>query len=133
GSNASEKMSCGFRPGMPAVTEPMTRCSSAVGGSQSTSTVQVDVPTPPVPSRETCVGPAEVGTVSVACRGPGLVGGKPTQRVQPAAVREPVQFCRRIGKSAASAPDTDGVPAVTALDDVSRTVTATSSGAVCPG
>jgi hypothetical protein len=78
-------------------------------------------------------GPGGGGTVSVACRWPGLMGVKPTQTVQPAAVSEPVQFCRRIGKSAASAPDTDGVPAVTALADVRRTFTGTSSGAACPG
>ncbi len=74
-----------------------------------TSTVQVEVPSPPVASRETWAGPADVGTVRLACRGPGAVGVKPTQMVQPEAVSVPVQFCLRIGKSAPSAPDTDGV------------------------
>src|SRR5215469_5707449 len=90
---------------------------------QLVDTLQSEVPTPPIPSRETDVDPADVGTTSVACRGPGFFGVKPTQTAQPVVVRFPVQFCLRIGKSAASGPVTFGWETVTVLAEVSRTLT----------
>src|SRR5215469_6146592 len=107
--------------GPPADTEGMTSCDGVPG--QFVSTVHVEVPTAPRPSSETALFPVDVGTISSACRGPRAFGLKPTQTVQPVAVSAPVQFCSRIGKSAASGPVTYGWDTVTAVPEVSRMFT----------
>src|SRR5437016_14457784 len=84
----------------PADTEGMTSCDGVAG--QLVSTVHVEVPTAPRPSSETAVFPVDAGTISSARRGPRAFGVKPIQTLQPVAVSVPVQFCLRIGKSAAS-------------------------------